>query len=228
MTQNSQQTCSPKISLLRKLMSGLRFFPKTHDFFGFYDQSINNIVIASELLCTMIEHPNDRTRLAVQLKEYEHAGDRVKHEVVELLRQTFLTPFDRLDMYNLAIKLDKILDSINFIGNRLTRYHVTQLPPQVLQLAKIVLHSTQILSKMIPLLRNLKHCELIVAQCQSISLLEHEADEQLNLVLEDLFNNQWDAIQIIKVKELVEGLEATSDRCKGVANIIEGIILKHV
>lgn len=228
MTQINDQFDCPKFSLFRKLMSGLRFFPKTHDFFGFYEKEIDATFKAATLLCEMIEKPDHRLEIAKAIKEQEHVGDEITHTITDLLRETFLTPFDRLDMYNLSKKMDKILDSINFISNRLSRYHVKTMPAQALKLGHIVRDACSILSKMIYDLRSAKNYDKVIACCRDISRLENDADNELSSILDDLYGGKWEAAQTIQVKELVENLEATADRCKGVANIVEGIILKHV
>lgn len=213
---------------MRKIISSLRFFPKTHDFFGYFENSIKNTVLGAKTLCQMIENKDKRIDMLAELKEYEHANDKITHEVIDLLRQTFLTPFDRHDMYTLIVKLDDILDIIFYIGNRLTRYNVTETPSEITKLADIVKRSTEELSKALTGLKNLKNSQKILNHCIEINSLENEADEQVNCVVEELFSGRWDAIEVIKLKEIVENLEMAADKCEDVANIIEGIILKHV
>lgn len=212
---------------MRKIISNLRLFPKTHDFFGYFERGIENTVLGANLLCEMISKKDERPELVKQLKEYEHVGDKITHEVIDLLRQTFLTPFDRADMYMLAGKMDDILDIIYYIGNRLTRYNISDMPKEVPQLANIVLQSTLELARAMGGLRNLKNRQAVLNHCIEVNRLENEADEQINLVIEEIFSGKWDAIEVIKLKELVENLEAAADKSEDVANIIEGIILKH-
>lgn len=215
------------LSTMRKLISNLRFFPKTHDFFSYFERSITNTVSGAKLLCQMIAEKEGRQERLTELKDCEHAGDKTTHEVIDLLRETFLTPFDRSDMYMLAVKLDDILDIIYYIGNRLTRYNIQEMPKEVAKLSRIVHDSADELARAIVGLGNPKKSQKVLEHCIEINRLENEADEQVNVVIEELFSGNWDAIDIIKVKELVENLEAAADKCEDVANIIEGIILKH-
>lgn len=217
----------PQRSTMRKLISNLRFFPKTHDFFGYFEKSIMNTVAGAQMLCRMIDKKEERHKLLEQLKEHEHTGDKITHEVIDLLRETFLTPFDRSDMYLLTVKLDDILDIIFYIGNRMTRYNINEMPKEVTKLAKILLKSTEELSRALADLSNPKHTQKVLDHCVEINRLENEADEQVNHVVEELFGGGWEALDIIKIKELVENLEAAADKCEDVSNIIEGIILKH-
>lgn len=219
----------PKTPLptMRKLISSLRLFPKTHDFFGYFERSIKNTVEGARILCRMIDKKDERIPLLKQLVDREHDGDKITHEVINLLRETFLTPFDRHDMYTLIVKLDDILDIIYFIGNRMTRYNIIEMPHEVNKLADIVLKASEELANALDCLDNMKNCQKVLDRCVEINSLENEADEQVNHVIEEIFSGKWDAMDVIKIKELVENLETCADKCEDVANIIEGIILKH-
>lgn len=216
------------LPVMRKLISNLRLFPKTHDFFSYFEKSISFTVEGAKLLqkCIADSGPN-RAELAKQIKDIEHECDKVTHEVIDLLRSTFLTPFDRSDMYLLIVKLDDVMDIINFVGNRVSRYHIKKMPEEMPRLAGVVLRATEELAKAIPCLANMKNSQKILNHCIEINRLENEADEQINNVIEVLFNDNFDALQVIMIKEIVENLEVAADKCEDVANIIEGIILKH-
>ena len=224
---NDKDFPKPPLPTMRKLISSLRLFPKTHDFFGYFEKSIDNTEKGAKILCQMIAKKEKRSELVLELKECEHSGDKITHEVIDLLRETFLTPFDRHDMYTLAVKLDDVLDIIYYIGNRMTRYNIDEMPGEVAQMADIVMRATKELSKAVNGLSNMKNSQKVLDRCVEINSLENEADEQTNHVIEELFSGKWDAMDVIKIKELVENLEACADKCEDVANIIEGIILKH-
>lgn len=217
----------PCFQTIRKLISGLRFFPKTHDFFSYYERSSENTVKGAKLLCEMIENKDRRAELSKKLKDYEHIGDDITHEVINLLRDTFLTPFDRHDMYTLAKKLDDVLDIIYYVGNRLTRYNIEKMPGGVAELAGLLCKSTEELTKALTGLKDPKHHQNVLKHCVEINRLENEADEQVNFLIEELFSSRWESMEVIKIKELVENLEEAADKSEDVANIIEGIILKH-
>lgn len=218
---------SSPLASVRNLISRLRLFPKTHDFFGYFEKSSHNIVDGARLLCRMIANKDERPELVRQLKDYEHVGDKITHDVIDLLHQTFLTPFDRSDIHTLVVKMDDILDIVYYIGNRLTRYNVSEMPKEVLELAQIVLRSTEEISKAVSGMKNLKNMQKVLNHCIEVNSLENEADEKTNAVIEKLFGNGWEPLQVIKIKELIENLEAAADKCEDVANIIENILLKH-
>lgn len=221
-----EATHSP-LEAVRRLISKIRFFPKTHDFFSYFERSSKNILDGTKLLCRMIANKEGREERVKELKDFEHIGDKITHDVIDLLHQTFLTPFDRSDIHTLVVKMDDILDIVYFIGKRLTIYDVTDMPEEVAQLAEIVCQSTAELSKAIAGLESLKNTQKVLNHCIEVNRLENEADEKMNTVIEKLFRNSWEPIEVIKLKELVENLEAAEDKCEDVANIVENIILKH-
>ncbi len=225
--QKKIETTHSPLEAVRRFISRVRFFPKTHDFFSYFERSSKNILEGSKLLCRMIANKEGREERVKELKDYEHIGDKITHDVIDLLHQTFLTPFDRSDIHTLVVKMDDILDIVYFIGKRLTVYDVTEMPEEVAQLAEIVWQSTAELSKAIAGLESLKNTQKVLNHCIEVNRLENEADEKMNIVIEKLFRNSWETIEVIKLKELVENLEAAEDKCEDVANIIENIILKH-
>lgn len=218
----------PHLGAVRKAISGLRLFPKNHDFIGLYQRSSENIVRGTKLLARMLASKPERPELLGKLKEYELIGDEITYEVIDLLHHTFLTPFDRSDMHTLIVKMDDVLDFAYYVGNRLTRYDVQQTSQEMLDLADIICRASQEIVTAVEDLRDLKNSKRILGSCKRISELENEADEKMNTSLEMIFKSGWDPLEIMKVKELLEHLEGAVDKCEDVANIIEGIILRHV
>lgn len=213
---------------LRSFISKIRFFPKTHDFFIYFENSSEQVLRGARLLRKMIDTPKEgRSPLLKELKDIEHDGDKITHETIDLVRSTFLTPFDRTDIHSLTVELDDILDVIYHIGNRLTRYGIIEVPTELKQLCDFGLLACEEIQKAIKELRNTKNTVKIIGHCREVSRIEKQADDMLNVALEMLFSNQFDPFEVIKLKELGESLETATDKCKNVANIIEGIILKH-
>lgn len=218
---------TPPFASIRRFISNLRIFPKNHDFFGYFRQSSDNIVAGTEFLCTLIATKEDRGPYLEKMKAYELAGDKITREVVNLLHQTFLTPLDRSDMHTLIVTMDDILDLANFVGNRMTRYAITEMPPEMLALAKI-LHKCAIeLAMAVKDLENLNKSHDIHRHCSAINKLEKEADEQIGQAIGDLFTKSWDPYEVIKLKELLENLEYAVDTCQDVANLIEAIVIRN-
>lgn len=215
------------LKFVRNLILNLRIFPKTPDFFAYFEKSSENTVSGTRLLCQMVRQKDERHSLLELLKEYEHIGDHITHDVIDLLHHTFLTPFDRMDIHTLIVKMDDILDITYYVGNRMTRYGVVEMTDELGQLADIVYKASVELSKAIPYLRHLKNSSKILRHCVEINRLENEADDIINVVMEKLFRDDYDPYQLIKVKELAENLETAADKCEDVANLLEGIILRN-
>ena len=215
-------------SAVRKMISGLRLFPKSHDFFGYFQKSGENIVKGTKLLCRMIHEKENCATLAKELKEYELVGDKITHDVIDLLHHTFLTPFDRTDMHTLIVKMDDILDFAYYVGNRLAKYNVKEIPLEMKELADIVCASSEEVAKTVMDLKDLKNSRKILDRCILVKDLENRADDKINFAIERLFDGSYEPLEVIKCKELMEHLEAAADKCEDVANIIEGIILRHV
>jgi predicted phosphate transport protein (TIGR00153 family) len=229
MTDHSDRPITqPPLPRLRKFISNIRLFPKTHDFFVYFEKSSEQVLSGARLLRKMIDTPKEgRAPLLKELKDIEHEGDKITHDTIDLVRSTFLTPFDRTDIHSLAVELDDILDVIYHIGNRLTRYGIVAVPVELKQLCDFGLLGCEEIQKAIKELRNTKDSVKIIGHCREVNRIEKQADDMLNVALEMLFNKQFDPYEVIKLKELGESLETATDKCKNVANIIEGIILKH-
>lgn len=219
--------CEKTANIVWRAISKISFFPKKRDFFGFFQRSGDNIVAGAATLKQMITNEKDRASLLRILDDQEHIGDGITHEVIELLHKTFLTPIDREDIHKLVNTLDDVMDSIHATGNRLSLYKLTKIPSDVATLAELLFRSSEELCIAVASLRNMKDVKSIQASCIKIGHLENEADETFNMILKDLYHNDYPPHQIIQVKELIENLERTTDRCKDVAVIIQGIILKH-
>lgn len=228
MQDECQKASSLPFVRLRKFILSLRLFPKNHDFFGYFERSAENVVNGTRILCRMIANKDERLELSVKLSDCEHIGDRITREVIDLLHRTFLTPFDRSDIHTLIVRMDDILDLVDYVGKRLTKYNLTKVPSDLGSLAEIVYKSSVEISRAVVELRDLKNCQKILKHCVEANRLENEADTIMDAAIEGVFRDGWDPYQVIKIKELLENIETAADKCKEVANIIEGIILRNV
>ncbi|MFA4874635.1 MAG: DUF47 family protein [bacterium] len=228
--ENYENPCAAKqnpVHAILRFLSKLNFLPKSRDFFGYFQRSGDNIVAGAATLRQMIANEKDRETLLKILDDQEHIGDRITQEVIEMLHKTFLTPIDREDIHRLVNTLDDVMDSIHTTGNRLSLYQLKKMPSEVANLVDTLFRSTEELSRVVSALRNLKDAKTLQTSCIEIGRLENEADETFNKVLRDLYHNNYPPQEIIQVKELIENLERTTDRCKDVAVIVQSIVLKH-
>lgn len=220
-------TTNPIVHAIKKVILSLNPFPQPHNFFGYFEESGKNLIAGAATLKQMISQEHERDRLCRILEEQEHIGDRITAEVIELLHRSFLTPIDREDIHSLVTAIDDVIDNIYAIGNRLMLYQVREMPIECGQLADLIEQSVHELSKAVSHLPRLKNAKPILDCCIAVGRLENEADEKLNAVIMQLFRNGWSPYQVIQLKELLENLERTTDLCKDVAEILQGIVLKH-
>ena len=190
-----------------------------------FAQVADNLVAAANVLSDCLHH-YDYERLpsvVEKIKEIEHHGDEMTHQILIKLNQTFITPFDREDIHLLTSSLDDVLDFINGASDRLLTYKITQPSPQP-SLAAIVLRQAEELRKAVALLdKNGKMLE----HCVEVNRLENEADQVSREAIGRLFEGDYDPITLIKLKELLEILETASDKAEDVANVLETVALKN-
>jgi predicted phosphate transport protein (TIGR00153 family) len=172
----------------------------------------------------MLEHFENPVQSAENLKSYEHIGDDLTHAIVMRLNQTFITPFDREDIHELASAIDDVLDLVEAVATRLVMYRIKQIRPGVVDLAKTVRDAS---AQVVAAVRVLEKEDHIQDTCIEVHRLENQADRQCRDLLATLFDEEKDAIQIIKWKEIIETLEFAADKCEDVANVIEGVTLKN-
>ena len=158
------------------------------------------------------------------IRRIEREGDELTHAILTKLNQTFITPFDREDIHELASKLDDVLDFINVSGSRIVMYRIANAPPAAGELARIILAQSQELQKAVSLMQ--KNGNILI-HCVEINRLENEADMVCQQAIARLFENEKDPINLIKIKELLESLERATDKAEDVANVLETVVLKN-
>ncbi len=205
----------------------MRFFPKNENFFKHFQESASNILEAAKFLeADLLKGPLDVNWLK-ELEEFEHKGDRITHDTIERLNSTFITPFDREDIHHLVSSLDDILDFIYAASSSLAIYKINPIPESMKRISTLLVNIIGEVLNAVTRLSNLKRPEILLAICIEINRLENEVDNTHRKALASLFDNEKDAITIIKIKEILEDLETATDKCEDVANVIEGIVLKN-
>jgi predicted phosphate transport protein (TIGR00153 family) len=198
--------------------------PKEVRFFDLFDQQSQHIIHAAGLLQDMVQNFSDARAKANAIKEIEHQGDQVTHEIVRRLNTTFITPIDREDIHDLATHLDDVLDFIEAVAERLVVYRIKEVTSPARALADVIMQTAQAMDRAIKCLRTMDpgfHEHAV-----EVNRLENSADRLLRESLAALFEESVDPIEVIKWKEIYETMEIVTDRCEDVANVIEGIILK--
>ncbi|HET9804102.1 MAG TPA: DUF47 family protein, partial [Candidatus Acidoferrum sp.] len=201
-----------------------KILPREQSFFRMFVEQAENVQAGAQALVDMLENYGDPATGAERVKAFEHAGDLITHNIVKKLNQTFITPFDREDIHELASRIDDVIDLADAVATRLITYRVKEILPGVLDLAKTVRDST---AQIVAAVRVLEEEDHILDYCIEINRLENVADHQSRELIAQLFEHEKDPVQIIKWKEIVETLEFAADKCEDVANVIETVTLKN-
>jgi uncharacterized protein len=205
----------------------MRMIPKEEKFFDLFDELVNKIEEGGELFLNMVEHYEYSEPKIVKLKELEHEADVITHKTYEKMHKTFLTPIDREDIYALVNKMDSILDMIEASAARMSLYKVKVPAKEIIEQAKILNKSIKKVKHIVHAMRNMKNAKMIIDSCVEINTLENEGDIVMRMTMTRLFEQEKDPIELIKWKEIFERIEEAIDVCEDVANIVEGIVLKH-
>jgi predicted phosphate transport protein (TIGR00153 family) len=198
--------------------------PKDTSFFRMFSAMSDNLIAGARTLVELFSNYQDVEKKIEEIRRIEHAGDELTHAVLTKLNQTFITPFDREDIHQLASKLDDVLDFIHAASARIVMYRITAPPPAAVELAKIILKQSQELQQAVSLMQKNGN---ILDHCVEINRLENEADLVSQQAIARLFEYEQDPINLIKIKELLECLERATDKAEDVANVLETVVLKN-
>ena len=200
--------------------------PQEKHFFDMIEQQSKNVLEGVDALVNMLEHYNEIDKKREKIKQIENEGDKMVHDIFSELNKTFITPIDREDITKLTSSLDDILDNLEAVSERLIIYEIKKPPQYMLEFAQILQKTTHNVNEGINLLRNFKEAKQIRGFCKEINTLENEGDILLRKATADLFKKK-DPIEIIKIKELYDDMEAAIDRCEDVADVIGDILVKY-
>ena len=198
--------------------------PREVRFFDLFEQQSQHIIKGAQLLRELVHNFNDARAKSHAIKEVEHQGDQITHDIVKKLNTTFITPIDREDIHDLATRLDDVLDFIEAAAERLVVYRIKEPTSASRAMAEVIVQQTHAMERAIKCLRTMDpgfHEHAV-----EVNRLENSADNLLRDSLAALFEEQADPIEVIKWKEIYETMETVTDRCEDVVNVIEGIILK--
>ncbi len=202
----------------------VRLIPRDDSFFRMFSVMSDNLIAGASTLVDLFANYHDVERKIEAVRRIEHEGDELTHAILTKLNQTFITPFDREDIHQLASKLDDVLDFIHAASARIVMYRISSPPPAAGDLARIILKQSQELQKAVSLMQ--KNGNILV-HCVEINRLENEADLVAQQAIAKLFECETDPITLIKVKELLEFLERATDKAEDVANVLETVVLKN-
>jgi uncharacterized protein len=205
----------------------MRMIPKEEKFFDLFYELAIKIEEGGELFLDMVEHYEYSEQKIAKLKELEQEADVITHRTYEKMHKTFLTPIDREDIYALVNKMDSILDMVEASAARMSLYKVKVPAKEIIDQAKILNKAIKKVKYIVHAMKNMKNAKMILDACVEINTLENEGDIVMRMTMTRLFEQEKDAIELIKWKEIFERIEEAIDVCEDVANIVEGIVLKH-
>ena len=206
-------------------MGLLNFLPREEQYFDLFIQMTLYISSAAKELQEMLADKNhDFEEYAQRIKGLEHACDELTHNISTRLNKSFITPFDREDIYTMSTALDDIVDLIDEAARTIVMFDVHEITKHARDFADVIVRMAEQLKEIVAMLQKPKN---VTQRLVEIHRLENEGDDIYHAAIAELFHDSHDALTVLKWKEVYEKLEAAIDRCENVANIIESVIIKH-
>ncbi len=203
----------------------LRLTPRKDSFFPMFAASGQNLVTGARLLKELLgAAPGDRKEIAEKMRAAEHAGDEVTHAIMRELNESFITPFDREDIYRLASSLDDVMDAMEAAVDLVVLYQIGELPPEVADQVDVLERAAELTAEAMRKLRSMKDLSEFWIE---LNRLENQADQIYRRLLARLFGGDFDAMTVMKLKEVVDQLEGAADAFEHVANTVETIAVKE-
>jgi hypothetical protein len=203
---------------------GLRFRPVDSNFYDLFSASAQHLVLGAGLLAEMLSEGSDREDVARRMREAEHQADETTHDIIRRVNSTFVTPFDREDIYSLASGLDDVMDMMDEAVDLILLYEVKELPTQLSQQVEVIQRCAEVTADAMPRLQSMKDLDEYWIE---INRLENAGDKNHRRTLAHLFAGEFEAIEVLKLKDIVESLEGAIDAFEKVANTVEQIAVKE-
>ena len=202
----------------------LRFKPVDNVFYELLTSSATQLVHGAGILAEMLVDGVDRADIASRMRDAEHQADETTHEIAKRVNSTFVTPFDREDIYSLASGLDDVMDFMEEAVDLTLLYEVAALPAELAEQVDVLQRCAELTAEAMPRLKSMKGLEEYWIE---INRLENSGDKSYRQILAKLFSGQYDALEVLKLKDVVDSLEHAVDAFERVANIIEQIHAKE-
>lgn len=202
------------------------FLPRDEQYFILFEEAAQNITASAQALKDLVEHFQDIDEKAARIRAFEERGDEITFQIISRLGKSFITPIEREDIFAIAREMDDIVDLIDASAARLVTYAIDQPTEAAREFAALILTASEELERVLALLHR-KNIDQIRLPKMAVNRVESEADRLLRRVVAGLFTSGQDPLTVIKWKEIYETLEEVTDRQEGLANLIEGIIVKN-
>ncbi len=194
-----------------------RLRPVETSFYDLFTKSANQLVQGAALLSEMMADGRDRQSIAERMREQEHLADEIAHDVIRQVNKTFVTPFDREDIYSLASGLDDVMDYMEEAVDLVLLYEVGRIPSELMEQVEVIQRCAALTAEAMPRLQGLKNLDEYWIE---INRLENAGDKSYRRILAQLFSGQYEALEVLKLKDVVDALEAAIDAFETVANTI--------
>jgi len=201
--------------------------PKEFDFFDLFEKQVDYAVKAAVYFKELTLKGSVDEDAIAKIGNIEHQGDEATHDIINQLNKTFITPFDREDIHDLAKELDDIIDMINTIVSRLRVYKITRIDKNLIEFASVIEESVRAVACTVKGMHNMKNSKSISESCVEINRLENVGDSMRDKVLAELFEKEKDPIAVIKWKEIYQDAETVLDICEDVAHVVSSIMVKQ-
>jgi predicted phosphate transport protein (TIGR00153 family) len=202
-----------------------RLTPRENGFYALFAASADNVVVGASLLSEMIVADRAaRIDIADRMRTVEHAGDEATHQILRMVNSSFVTPFDREDIYRLASTLDDVLDAMEAAVDLVVLYELDELPKELSDQVKVITQAAELTASAMPRLKSMKD---LTDYWIEVNRLEKEGDRVYRRLLVRLFSGEFDALTVLKLKEVVDALEQAVDGFEHVANTVESIAVKE-
>jgi len=201
-----------------------RLIPREEKFYTDFQALATELKHGGRLLEEMLLPDRPIWDKADEIKEVEHKCDFLTHEIIQRLHRTFVTPLDREDIFSLARSLDDVMDAIDATAALVRMYQISVVRQDARALARIIVGCTE---QLVQAVKALERKKGVAEPAVEINRLENEADRAHQSAVRTLFEQERDPIQIMKWKEILDFLEDATDRCEDVANVLEGVVVKH-
>jgi predicted phosphate transport protein (TIGR00153 family) len=203
---------------------GLKFRPTDSSFYDLFTEAANHLVVGAGLLAEMLADTANHEDVARRMREAEHAADETTHAIVRRVNSTFVTPFDREDIYNLASGIDDVMDMMDEVVDLILLYEVKVLPAELSNQVEVIQRCAEITATAMPGLKSMQDLDEYWIE---INRLENVGDKNHRRMLAHLFSGEFKAMEVLKLKDIVESLEGAIDAFERVANIVEQIAVKE-
>jgi uncharacterized protein len=200
---------------------------KEDKFYKLFIETSQIIYETAKMLGDYIEDLSEAESKLASIKEMEHKGDQLQHEILQQLNKTFLTPFDREDIYLIAKNMDDVIDYMEASAGRFVMFNVDKPTPEAKQLCSLIYDCSVEIITLLEELKNMRTSKVLPEKIIEINRLEEEGDRVSRKAIKDLFRSDIPVIEVIKWREIYQFLEDTLDACEEVANVIEGVVMKN-